>query len=329
MTNEVNNLPSVVAIPTYIVDDGSSRFKIGYLNSEGEPVVTELETRLVDKVIRGIGGYSKFDFKVGDKAFSYKPSEQNTIKTNNRDFQTSVASRVMLHAALRKLDAPSKVDIIVTVPIGDYFTENGDVNESYCLRKIKSLKDTIEYMDGSKPIVINSVEVLPEGAPALLNVMDEMGFDQKGRTLAIDIGGTTSDVATYSDGVPSKHYTARMGAFDILYGFKPLAVEVMSAELGGKDDVPDSNLEAWLQDGLDDVNSDFHKLAVACVEAFTDALKKDLMENIGSLSLYDRVVISGGGSLYLKPSAFGSNCKRSAEPNFDNVKGVMKARGMM
>ncbi|WP_215811818.1 plasmid segregation protein ParM domain-containing protein, partial [Escherichia coli] len=97
------------------------------------------------------------------------------------------------------------VDIVVTLPLGEYLDENDQPNLANIERKKNNVRRAVT-VQGRENFTIRKVSVLPESVPAGFDVLKDLNDLES--LLIVDIGGTTLDIA---------HVRSKMSGFTKTY----------------------------------------------------------------------------------------------------------------
>lgn len=211
------------------IDDGSTNIKVSYF--KGDELFTYVCTHSFAENHRpASGGKPGFNITIDGNKLHYGSSK--SLNTTHTEFQESDVNLAAIHYALLNcgLGNPSEIgeiDLVVTLPIGQYFNcqAGGDLTKNVkniegkkksILRPviinngIEQVKDTNSY-EAVTPFKIANVQVMPEGVSAIMSTLADESVDDYSETLLVDLGGFTLDLCLitgeFSDLVPCGYDT--------------------------------------------------------------------------------------------------------------------------
>ena len=304
-----------------VIDDGSNFVKVAYRDISGEVKVHAFPSRVIRKAVPSAtgAGLSTSSYQVGEERFTVSKSAADTIPTDNRLYQTSIHNRVLIqHAIHHVLDElngeDDAVNVMLTLPVGQFFNPDGTRNESLIEEKIKNAKGEIENLGGKRYISIKNCYVMPEGVPAFAHVKRALNLTGT-RYLLADIGGTTTDLVVINDQDQIEQFQSlNIGALKMLSKFSMLVSEKL--KLSGLTDELSIN---GLLNGVV-AGEDVSELASSVLKNF-QSMVNDEIARLGELRLFDAVIYSGGGANLLSSSYV--DVIKSDKPQFDNALGAL------
>lgn len=304
-----------------VIDDGSNFVKIAYRNKNSEICTHAFASRVIRKAVPSATstGLSTDSYEVEGERYTVSKTATDTIPTDNRSYQTSAHNRVLIqhgiHYVLNQLDSDEEqVNVMVTLPVGQFFNPDGSKNQQLIAKKIDNVKGAIKNLGGNKTIQIDSCYVMPEGVPAFTHVKDSLKLAGS-RYLLADIGGTTTDLVVINDQDQIEQFQSlNLGALKMLSKFSTLVSEKLNLS-GLTDDLAINGLLTGVVAG-DDVS----EITTAVLKDFQSTVN-DEIARLGELRLFDGVIYSGGGANLLS-STYVSVLK-SKKPQFDNALGAL------
>lgn len=174
-------------------DDGSTATKLAWVNDEGnlESSVTYNSFKKEQNVsLKGeaIGNYS-----VEGEKYAYDQHSPKAVKTTNIDYQYSTVNLIAIHHALLKSGVkPQEIELIVTLPITEYYTSSLTPNEENIAKKKENLQREI-VSDYGQTFRFKKITVVPESLPSAINSLENDNVHEMEVSLVIDLGGTTLD----------------------------------------------------------------------------------------------------------------------------------------
>lgn len=311
------------------IDEGTTHVKMGWTDAEGK-----LQFRITPNgIVSGHmpeSGAPQTNYTINGQHYAFSPVSASTLPTTHVSFQYSDLNVLAVHHALHesKLE-PQEVDIVVTLPLSEYYNSENARNADNIARKQKIYAAAVDKMK-ARPFTVRNVEVRPEAIPAgLLSVKQLQDGDS---LLIIDIGGTTTDIAQVAWDMSSVYRMSclsELGANSIVQ-----ALKVHLAKCGEM--VSDVRLYSIIRqrDDIKWLNNIFnHEETAATIASVIDKAAESLMikvrNAIGHYSGYTHVAIVGGGADPVRPHAAGSFSIRkdrifiSDEPQLELVKGLI------
>lgn len=302
-----------------VIDDGSSFVKCCHLIGEVESLES-LPARVIRKALPSMcmRGFSDASYEIDGEKFSYSSTAVETIPTNNQEYQSSLHNRVLVHHALKKAGINGEVEVVTTLPIGQFFNVDGSKNHSLIQRKIDNIKGDIKHLDGSDSVTISSCYVLPEGVPAFVHAKNELSLSGS-RFLMVDIGGTTTDILIInSDNQIENFKSVNLGALKMIKDFSNQVCTTLElSEL--TDELAVNGLLNGSVVGVD--VSDISKSVIRSFEAVVN----EAIADFGELRLFDAVIFSGGGANLLNSNYI--QAMKTKQPQFDNARGALLLMG--
>lgn len=334
-------------------DNGYAAHKIAWVGQKGEILVKKIPTLIQ-------AGGSGFASAQGDRIGAYEvegieyhcsPIVSNPMSLRNSDYPTSVANRVLFNHALAKaglIGMPVKA--AVTLPFRDYFNADGTVNTELCERVGANFSQRNVTIVGSEaqPDVGVPVRVYAEALSAWFDwALNDDGSmspayqelsDMDGQMLVVDIGGSTTDIASVAlvDGSllinHEKSGTERVGVLDAMHKLEELVrSKLQEAGVSGLDGhggkIPAKVLEMIMEKGQCQYGGkkwDFTFEMEAACHGVADRITNYIKSTVGSSGDYYAILIVGGGSIVFRHwiQAVFSNAIFGDE--FSNARGALK-----
>ena len=302
-----------------MIDDGSNYIKL-CANLDGKNETLLIPSRVIRKALPSMSttGFSDASYEIDDNRFSFSKSAVGTIPTNNRQYQVSEHNRVLIHHALKKANVSGDVEVVTTLPIGQFFNPDGSKNEKLIASKIKNIKGDITYLDGAKKANVTACYVLPEGVPAFVYAKQELNLSGS-RYLLVDIGGTTTDLVVINDDDQIEQFeSVNVGALKMLSEFSTIVSEKLQLS-----ELTDEIVINGLLNGVI-AGEDVSDIASRIIQSFEHVINES-MAKFGEVRLFDAVIFSGGGANLFKSSFV--NVLKTKEPQFDNARGALILMG--
>ena len=294
-----------------VIDDGSNFIKTAQIVN-GEIIINAFASRVIRKAILSTDGFSEGSYSIDDENYGVTKSAGDTVPTNNTEYQTSNINRVLINHAIRKTKATS-ADIILTLPVSQFFNPDGTKNAALISAKIENAKGKIAPLSGEPLATIETIRVMPEGVPAFSHAANKLTLPT-GRFLIADVGGTTTDLVIFDEDNNIENFLSLpIGALSMLNAFKAHCMAKMTVN-----DIPDNLLLKGLLDGVIGA-TDLTNEAKKCIKDFQNKINDNIVK-LGDLSLFDGVIYSGGGAKLL---TLGDDVLMTDNPQFDNALGCL------
>lgn len=334
-------------IPLIAVDDGSGNIACRFYDNEGEV----FEYTQISNVVRGaaqsvsLGGMSSsiWDTEEGNR-FSVSRTGKNPINTCEPDYQLSEANRVLVADTLAKVGLGG-IDIAIgcTLPTEQFYNSNNSeqpVNRGRIKAKVENISKGVSNAFGSYDAPsIKVVRVYPEALPAYVycalnpDMTQKSSYPEAHRTLVVDLGEFTDDIALVTDGfeVPS-FITRENGVRSMMERFRAM----LASEL------TDIDVHSWSLHELKGVFSrgyigssedseraiaariDVSKQISAAADWLSELLLSDMKLVVRDMSNLNRIVFVGGGANWLREQSekWHHTVEIPDEPHLAIVRGV-------
>lgn len=295
-----------------IIDDGSNYIKIVWMNESGEVQKEVFPSRVTNQPLLTLDGkYDSHTYQVNGQIYSYVAEGRETVQTNNTQYQLSPANRVLIHHAMRQVSQDEANNLILTLPVGQYYREDGTKNTDLIDQKIANAKGAIEYLDGSPVVGIDRVLVVPEGIPAFSHAHDELAL-QGNTFIIVEVGGTTTEVIEFNQRRITNKVSLDIGAIEYVQEMKAQIALIAGHD---KKDIPDHHAQIALQTGKI-LNFDLSESAASIRRKFTRRVMA-AASTFSNASYIDHVIYSGGGAAMLE------GVTKTDNPQFDNALGCL------
>ncbi|UJF16853.1 plasmid segregation protein ParM [Vibrio sp. SS-MA-C1-2] len=184
---------------TISIDDGSTNTKLSYINDIGE-----MQTLTIGNSWRK--GFKSAalrqnkrvaNYLINGNKYTYDVTSEHSLPTTHIDYQYSDLNLLAIHHALLETGlAPQPVKIICTLPITEFYNaDDCQKNETNIERKKNNLLRNDVELNNGETFTIAEVEVMPESVCGVLSEILKENVSQFSRTLAVDIGGCSIDMA--------------------------------------------------------------------------------------------------------------------------------------
>lgn len=197
-------------IPRLVADDnGYADHKLAWLDEGGNIMVLKVPALIETGSSYGSTQGSRHAVYISDDVeYTCSSMAERPLNLRTGDYPVSVHNRVLLTHALTRaglLNMP--LDLAVTLPFRDYFKENGTINTALKEATAANFKkNDVAVGDSDSRTEIRDVAVYAEALSAFFDwAMDDKGVltqgyeelcDIEGEMLIVDIGGSTTDLAS-------------------------------------------------------------------------------------------------------------------------------------
>lgn len=310
------------------VDDGSTSIKVKW--EEGDDKRLAVPTAFKRGWKADFGNSNIVNYDIDGEKYSFDRHDSTALNTNNIEWQYSAANTLAVHHALLQTGIePQTIDIVVTLPLSEYYDTNKQINKENIQRKKSSLMRRVSNSKETKMFKLDSITVRPESIPAGFEILSEMDTNQS--LLIVDIGGTTLDISQIS---------GQMTDVINIYGDPHTGVSLITEE------VKNALIEAktYTSNYMADLfiinrnNHDFFdkninnpakiKRVKESIESANRRLNERVIDSIRQFKGYSHVMVIGGGSELIS-QAIKDFCNVrqdrffvSSHPQFDLVNGL-------
>lgn len=278
------------------IDDGSTNIKLQW-NEAGQVRQSISPNSFKREWAVAFGSQQAFNYQLNGEQYSFDPISPEAVVTTNVAWQYSDVNVVAVHHALLNSGIEQcEVDIVVTLPLAEYYDKNNQPNEANIQRKKTNLLRPVE-LNGGKTFSVRHVDVMPESIPAGFEVVKNL--NELDSLLIVDLGGTTLDIS---------QVMGKMRGISRIYGDSTLGVSLMTgavrdalslARTKGSSYLADDiiihrNDAAYLASRINDTS----RIDLVC-EAMTSAhsrLVNRVIEAVSRFEGYSHVMVIGGGA---------------------------------
>ncbi|EJF3990624.1 phage tail protein I [Escherichia coli] len=174
------------------IDDGSTNIKLAWTEN-GERRNAISPNSFKSEWSAPFGGTQPANYMLDGVRYGFDPVSDRFVQTTDTQYQYSDVNVIAIHHALVKSGiTPQEVDVVVTLPLSEYFDTNAQPDMTNINRKKANVMRPVEYQNG-EAFTIRNVRVMPESIPAGFKALADMSPFES--LLIVDLGGTTLDVA--------------------------------------------------------------------------------------------------------------------------------------
>ncbi len=201
------------------IDDGSTHIKM--LWEQHGKTFTHISPNSFKRGWSATFGNGKpFNYTAGKEKYSFDLISPDSLTTSNIEWQYSPLNAVAVqHALLTSGLAPQCVDIVVTLPLAEFYDEDAQFRLDNIERKKQSLQQPVALNNGHV-FTATRVTVRPESIPAGITLCDQLSASNS--VLIIDLGVTTLDISQVA---------GQMSSVSRIYGDPALGVSLVTDEV--------------------------------------------------------------------------------------------------
>lgn len=182
-------------------DDGSTNVKLAWF--DGEQLCTAVSANSFRHGWKADFGGSASNYQVGSLKYTWDNVSRDAVPTTNVEYQYGDLNLLAVHHALLNSGLEVQpVELVVTLPLSEYFDHDCQKNDENIRRKKENLLRWISLNKGDV-FSVTAVTVMPESLPAAFSRLAALQPGDTETTLIIDLGGTTLDagiiVGQFSD----------------------------------------------------------------------------------------------------------------------------------
>lgn len=310
------------------IDDGSTNIKLKW-NEAGVVKQAISPNSFKREWAVAFGGQQAFNYALNGEHYSFDAISPEAVVTTNVAWQYSDVNVIAVHHALLNSGiAPQEVDIVVTLPLAEYYDKNNQPNETNIERKKDNLLRSVE-LNGGETFTLRQVDVMPESIPAGFEVVKNL--DELDSLLIIDLGGTTLDIS---------QVMGKMRGISRIFGDSSLGVSLMTSAVKDALSVARTKGSSYLADDIIIHRNDAAYLASRINDTSRIALVREAMDSahtrlvnrvidaVNHFEGYSHVMVIGGGA-ELIADAVRKHCAvreesfyQSSSSQFDLVNGM-------
>lgn len=247
-----------------------------------------------------------------ERAYTVMKKGYDLYDTCDPDYQVSAAHRVLITDALFRAGLGGR-DVIIgeTLPVNQFYSAVGVINEKRIQQKTDSLKTPVANVNASEPANIIHVEVFPEAVPAVVSAQsDNPDLAKAESTLVIDLGRFTCDIAVVdAELMPVKKASYEHGVQKMIERVHALLPQ-FEAKLGksfGASDLSVDSIDAIIRQGyigsrLESAKSkriDITEVIDQAASELADKIWQDVRALHRNTRDIDVVLVVGGGANYI------------------------------
>lgn len=278
-------------------DDGSTAVKL--LWEEKDQIKTQLSPNsFVREWAVSMPGQPSLNYELNGVQYSYNATSPVTLASRELEFQYSDLACIAVHHALMLSGIkPQEIDLVVSLPVAEFFGRDNQPNKANIERKRAALMQPITLMNGT-PFTIRDVKVMPESIPAGFDVLGELEEFQS--VLICDVGGTTADfslVMGKGQGIAQVYGDSNLGVSIVTDAVRDMlaVAKTKSSSLRADQVIINRNDDAALKGLLND-----HSKIDLIKETIAEQQQKLItltLRAVDRFNGYSHVLCVGGGAL--------------------------------
>ena len=333
-------------------DNGYAAHKIAWVDNQGKIITGKIPTQIQagGSGLSTLTGGRVCAYKVDGVEYHCSSLLTNPMNLRNDDYPVSVANRVLFNHALAKFGLMGMpVRAAVTLPFRDYFNGDGSINEVLKAKTQANFENAnVEVVGSEAQPEIVGVRVCAEALSAWFDwAMNDDGsmteaynelHEQDGSMLVVDIGGSTTDLASL--GLESgellinqqRSGTDKVGVLDALVKLEELVRAKMESEgvqgmSGHASKLPQKLLEMIMEKGSCNYSGrqwSFEAERDTACKAVAERIVNYIKSKVGNPGEYFAILVVGGGAIVFRKwiEAMFHNAVFGDE--FSNAKGALK-----
>lgn len=317
-------------------DDGSTNVKLAWFENHNIRTAVSVNSFRHGWKVDGMGSRRTYNYTIDGLKYTYDPVSEAAISTTHIEYQYTDTNLLAIHHALINSGvSPCEIDLIVTLPISEFYTADCQKNVLNIERKIANLSREVELNKGTL-FRIRNVEVMPESLPAVFTRLVEDRVGEFEKSLVIDLGGTTLDVGVVVgqfEDVSSIHGNPSIGVSTVTNAALT-ALKMASSNTSPM--VADELIKRRGEvDFVDRIINDETKKALVMdtIETAIHKLGESVVDDLMKFRSVNRVYLVGGGASIIEPAIrkawehLGDKVVLVEDPQTALVKSIAMFRG--
>lgn len=277
------------------IDDGSTNIKLQWKDDAIRQSISPNSFKREWAV--AFAGQLAFNYMLNGEQYSFDPISPEAVVTTNVAWQYSDVNVIAVHHALLHCGIePCEIDVVVSLPLSEYYDKNNQPNKVNIERKKANLLRPVE-LNGGKTFIIKHVDVMPESVPAGFEVVRNL--NELDSLLIVDLGGTTLDIS---------QVMGKMRGISRIYGDSTLGVSLITNAVKEALSVARTKGSSYLADDIIIHRNDASYLASRINDTSRIELVREAIENaqhrlvsrvieaISRFEGYSHVMVIGGGA---------------------------------
>lgn len=285
-------------------DDGSTAVKLAYYDDK-KALITQVivnSFRLGWKV-NPLGG-DVFNFTIEGKRYAQDVNSESAVQTTNIEYQYGDMNLMAVHYALLRSGLPVQdIDLVVTLPISEFYHHDGTKNMENIEKKKANLLRPITIQNGEL-FTINSVMVMPESLPAAFPFLKKGEVSEYETSLVVDLGGTTLDCGAVSGAYESFSKISGDSTIGVSLITEPTLAALKMAGTIVNPSVANKLIEDRYNDTLFNqlvIQRDKIPMVRESIEQAIEQLAALVISHLQRYKSVNRIFLTGGGATLIDP----------------------------
>lgn len=201
------------------IDDGSTNVKLAWF--DGDKLKTHISPNSFRTgwAVDAFGSGRTYNYEANGNKYTYAPADHRVQKTTNLHYQYDTLNLLAIHHALETAGFDEGLyEIVVTLPISEFYTSDNQKNAEKIDRKIKNVTGIV-LIDGRQKFTFSKTSVLPESIPAVMRQLEIDDVMEMEKSLVIDLGGTTLDCGVI---------TGKYDSVNVVHGNPEIGVSIIT-----------------------------------------------------------------------------------------------------
>lgn len=310
-------------------DDGSTNVKLAWL--ENDKIVTHISPNSFKDgwSTDFLGDKPVYNYLVDDHKYTHDIGSKSVINTTHVSYQYNVLNRLAIHHALLTSGIPPQdVELIITLPVTEFFTADAQINEDNIERKKNNVLGKIDLNKG-KLFNIKKVFVMPESIPAAREALIKDNVTSLERSLIVDLGGTTLDCAVIQgalDGISEIKGNPEIGTSRLTKSvMNSLNIASSPSSYFIADEIIKNINNRKVLEGIVNDTNKINDI-INTVKIGSKSLADSVISEIQTINNLNRIYLTGGGAEiiypYVKDYFAIKKVKKVADPQLALVKAI-------
>ncbi|CAM3827690.1 hypothetical protein BS639_24015 [Rouxiella silvae] len=311
------------------IDDGSTNIKMMWKGEDGKALRHMSPNSFITGWSVAFGNSDAANYEMGERKFSFNSNSAKCIRTTEVEYQYSDVNVIAIHHALHTSGIePQPVEIVVTLPLSEYYDADMQANRVNIDRKITSVTRAVAR-NKEEAFIITSVTVRPESMPA--GFKDAQVLKPNQSLLIIDIGGTTTDVSQVlgqMNGIVQIEFLTNVGV-SIVTSVVKAALAKANTEASDyiiNEMIKNRHDREFIDGCINDASQVDN--VIKEIQSGINQLSEQVMEVVRRFHGFTAVTVAGGGAMICGQNIKSSTNIRderfniSHDPQYDVVQGL-------
>lgn len=343
--------------PRLVADDnGYADHKLAWFDSAGK-ILTGKVPALIQVGGQGLttaDGTRIGAYRVDEVEYTCSSAIDTPMNLRNADYPVSIPNRVLFNHALARfglLGMPIKA--AVSLPFRDYFSGDGQMNEELKAASAANfMQANVQVLGSPAQPEVQDVVVYAEALSAWFDwALEDDGstssgyeelVDLQGEMLVADIGGSTTDLASFkmtnevAEGQMiighKKSGTEKVGVLDAKAKLEELVRKTMTENgvkgfSGHSSQIPNNLLETIMQKGKAHFAGkvwDFTVERELATRSVAEQITSYIKSTVGNVSAYYAILVVGGGAVVFRDALSKLLPSAIFMDEFANARGMLK-----